>query len=271
MIRAVPGFGVDAGTQPGTPRPPAPRINIISLERTPERLAAFRRTNPHLTNTIVFTAVDGLTLSVDDLAAKGLVVPPIQYTAGRLGCMMSHTALWDQAIRSGQALTICEDDAIFNRGFERRAAEILAALPGDTDIIYWGWNFDAPTAIELIPGLSPCATAFGKNPQPQDIYSFQDNRIRPVAYRLLRAMGIVCYTITPQGAKRLRELCLPVRNETWEFPEIKARIANIGIDVAMAQALPRLQAFCSVPPLVMSLNELKESTVQPCPPRRLPG
>jgi len=236
------------------------RINIISLERTPERLAEFRRVNAHLKDVIVFKAVDGASLSQDDLAARGLIVPPIHYAKGPLGTMMSHTALWEHAATTGEITTVSEDDAIFNLDFERRALAVVAALPDDTDIIYWGWNFDAQAAIELIPGMSPCATGFGKNPLPGEIAPFQNCRTVPTAYRLLRAFGTMCYTITPSGARRLRKLCLPVRGETWDFPEIKVRIPNVGLDVGMANALPRIKGFCSFPPLVMSLNEPHRST-----------
>src|ERR1700681_4943930 len=241
------------------------RINVISLERTPERLVEFRKLNAHLKDVTVFKAIDGMALSQDDLAARGLIVPPIHYTPGTLGSMMSHTALWEHAAASGEITTICEDDAIFNLDFERRALEMMATLPDDTDIVYWGWNFDAQTSIELIPGMSPCATGFGKNPLPGEVAAFQNCPISPVAYRLVLAFGTGCFTITPHGARRLRQLCLPVKSEVWEFPEIRLRIPDNGLDAGMANALPRIKAFCSFPPLVMSLNDPQQSTIQPRP------
>src|SRR5580704_12015607 len=165
------------------------RINVISLERTPERLAEFRKLNGHLKHVAVFKAVDGATLSQDELAARGVIVPPIHYTKGTLGSMMSHTAMWEHAATSGEITTVCEDDAIFNLAFEARAIELISALPDDTDIIYWGWNLDANNAIEPIPGMSPCVTGFGKNPLPNEVGPFQNCPIRPVALRLLRAFG----------------------------------------------------------------------------------
>jgi glycosyl transferase, family 25 len=237
------------------------RINVISLERTPERLAEFRKLNGHLQDVAVSKAVDGVTLSQEELARRGVIVPPIHYRT--LGSMMSHTALWEHAAATGEITTICEDDAIFNLAFERRALELLKTLPDDTDIIYWGWNFDAQTAIELVPGMSPCTTGFGKNPLPSEIGPFQTCSIQPMAFRLLRAFGIMCYTITPKGARRLRELCLQVRGETWDFPAIRLRIANVALDAGMCNALPRIKAFCSFPPLVMSLNEPHRSLILP--------
>jgi GR25 family glycosyltransferase involved in LPS biosynthesis len=243
------------------------RINVISLERTPERLAEFRKLNAHLKNVVVFKGIDGQALSEGELAARGVIVPPIHYTKGALGTMLSHTALWDHAAATGEITTVCEDDTIFNLAFEHRALELIRALPDDTDIVYWGWNFDAQTAIELIPGMSPWVTAFGKNPRPGEIAPFQNCAISPVAFRLLRAFGIICYTITPAGARRLRELCLPVRGETWDFLEIRLRMANVALDVGVCNALPRIKAYCSFPPLVMSLNQ---SGTQPNAPRPKP-
>src|SRR5262249_17440381 len=147
----------------------------------------------------------------------------------------------------------------------RLAMGVIADVPDDTDLIYWGWNFNAHTAIEPIAGMAPCATTFGRNPRPEEIEAFQASRARPAAYRLLRALGIVCYTITPAGALRLKRHCLPVRNEVWEFPEIRLRIPNMGIDVGMANALPSLKAFACFPPLVVSLNDPTQSTIQPRP------
>jgi hypothetical protein len=141
--------------------------------------------------------------------------------------------------------------------------EILHALPDDTDLVYWGWNFDAQAAFEPIPGMSPCATWFGRNPTAQEIPPFQESATAPTAYRLLRAFGTLCYTITPNGARRLRQLCIPLRGETYEFPEIRFRIANAGIDVGICRAMPQIRAFCSFPPLAMSLNEAERSTVKP--------
>jgi glycosyl transferase family 25 len=243
------------------------RINVISLERTPDRLAEFRQLNKHLSNITVHKAVDGNKLSQDEMAAKGLIIaPPIHYSPGALGNMMSHIALWDHAATSGEITTVCEDDAILNFDFEARALDVMSALPDATDIVYWGWNFDAPTAIDLIPGMSPCATTLRRNPLPREIETFQSCRMHPVAHRLLRAFGTLCYTITPHGARRLRKLCLPVRNDVWDFPEIDTRVANLALDVAICHAMPSVSSFCSFPPLAMSLNDRRRSNVQLRPP-----
>jgi glycosyl transferase, family 25 len=180
-------------------------------------LASFRQVNAHLNNVHVFRAIDGISLSREDLAARGLIVPPIRYTEGAPGNMMSHVMLWESVAASGEVTTICEDDAIFNQGFERRAAYLLSVLPDDMDIIYWGWNLNSHTLIVPIPGMSPCLTWFGRDPLPQETAAFQAARISALPLRLLSAFGILCYTITPQGARNLRQGCLPVVDDVYFF------------------------------------------------------
>jgi hypothetical protein len=46
----------------------------------------------------------------------------------------SHVALWDMAMETGQPLTRCEDDAIFNDGFEFDADQVIRTLPPEWDL-----------------------------------------------------------------------------------------------------------------------------------------
>src|SRR5262249_8879264 len=150
---------------------------------------------------------------------------------------------WERAASSNQTTTICEDDAIFNAKFKSIASEILSRLPDDTDIIYWGWNLYALLAIEMFPVLPPVTVLFGRNPDPAEMPAIQQAHTNPTAFRLIRAFGSVCYTITPKGARLLRESCLPVRDDVWYFPEINLRMPNAALDVVMAHAFPSIRAF----------------------------
>ncbi|MGO9004903.1 MAG: hypothetical protein ACLQB4_03955 [Beijerinckiaceae bacterium] len=96
-------------------------------------------------------------------------------------------------------------------------------------------------------------------PHCREISAFQNCSSNPVPYRLLRAIGIICYTITPNGARRRRQLCLPVRGDIWVFREIRLRMPHQAVDVGMCNALPHVKGFYSFPPLVMSLNEPRQS------------
>jgi Glycosyltransferase family 25 (LPS biosynthesis protein) len=75
------------------------RVNVINLDRSEDRRTEFTTLNAHLADVARFPAIDGQRLEIASLVRRNA---------------MSHIALWDRAIESGQNLTICEDDAIFN-------------------------------------------------------------------------------------------------------------------------------------------------------------
>ena len=155
------------------------RINFINLDRSPERLAEFKTLNAHLTNCERFPAIDGRTLDIPTLVEKGLVTADIvrDYTIGNVGAAMSNIGLWDRAISSGQIVTAAEDDAIFNFGFERQAAEIIGRLPDDWDFILWGYDFDLFMCFQMLPGASPCLALFEQEQLRAGIRAFQTQTI----------------------------------------------------------------------------------------------
>lgn len=238
------------------------KIRLINLDRSTDRLAAFSARNSHLTTLSRFRAVEGATLDLASLVRINLIEPAIldHYTPGGIGCALSHLALWDQAISSGEPLTICEDDAIFHRSFESSAQEILDRLPAGWDFVMWGWNFDAVLAYDILPGISSCIAYLDQAGLRQAIHEFQDQRIVPGIYPLQRAFGLLCYTVSPEGARRLRDHCLPLRPMKVAFPGFNGLAENDGIDVMTNQAYPSLNAYITVPPLVVTENRKGAAT-----------
>lgn len=250
------------------------QIQLINLDRTPERLAAFASTNAHLTDVSRFPAVDGAALDLSALIQSGTIrkeilerneaVPkhiPAHYTRGAIGNALSHIALWQRAIERAQPLTVCEDDAIVHGLFASTAKRLLGTLPPDWDIILWGWNADSPVMFEALPGVSWCLTYF----DPLDIEDratvYQHQPLSPMAYRLREALGVVCYTVSPKGAQALREFCVPLRQMSVPSVGLKGLVPNAGIDIMLLAMFPRLKAFISFPPLVITKNSLAQSTV----------
>lgn len=246
------------------------RVHVINLDRSAERLAEFTRVNAHLSQVTRFAAVDGPRLDLATLARHGLVSDDVlaNFTMGSLGCALSHAALWDSAIRSGEALTVCEDDAIFNRYFERCAAEIMASLPVDWDIVVWAWNFDLFTYFELLPGVSGCLAQFDQDRMRTAAGDFQDLALSPRAFRLIWSFGTPCYTVSAKGARQLKSRLLPFRPLTLACPEgIRAPpqmpyYRVLSIDGALNSVYRELSAFVCFPPLAITKNEHAASTIQ---------
>lgn len=232
------------------------KVHLINLDRHADRLRQFAAANAHLRDFVRFPAVDGRNLDVAGLIRNGIVKPGIldTFTAARLGSALSHLALWEKTIESGQALTICEDDAILHPDFAAHAARLLRQVPADWDIILWGWNFNAALDMDFLPGVSPCLVLCEQDVLRTGAPRFQHQAISPQPFRVRQALGIPCYSVSTKGAQRLRQFCLPLRPMRLRLPG-RRLLRNVGLDCMMAGLYPEIAAFVSFPPVAITRNE----------------
>jgi GR25 family glycosyltransferase involved in LPS biosynthesis len=239
------------------------RISLLNLDRSTDRLASFLEINQHLTDVHRVPAVDGRTLNRVQLRQGGILADAMPtYTDGALGCALSHLAQWNLAATSDRFVTIAEDDAIFHLQFEPLAEKIIASLPTDWDIIQWGWNFDSILAFDLLPGISNSVAVFDQAKLRENIPAFMRLPVTPVAFRLQRSLGTVCQSVSPAGAAKLLKHCLPVRPMEVFYPVLSRSLQNTGIDNMMNDLYPQINAYVSLPPLVVTKNDQGASTVQ---------
>ncbi len=241
-----------------------PAVLVISLARSAVRRAHFANTNPLLHFQFV-DAVDGATLSPAQQNASWLFAEKLPYTSGGIGCALSHLSLWDLAISRNEPLTIAEDDAYFRADFVEKSAQILAQLPADWDIMLWGWNFDSVLIVDHVPPLAQTAMVFSQAQLQQSVESFQQGTGQVNVFKLFHAFGSMAYTISPQGAARLKAACFPLRSFQLHVPLINNLVGNTGIDTAMNSVYGQMDAYVCFPPLVVSKNDRQTSTVQVAP------
>ncbi len=226
-------------------------------------MLAFESLNAHLKPTLSrFAALEGKDVARGPLVDRGIITADLCYGDGALGCALSHLALWDLAIEKNQALTVSEDDAIFNRGFGPASESLIEALPRDWHMILWGWNFDSILMFDMIPGVSPCLGFFNQDQMRIGTDAFQSASLTPQPFRLLRMFGTIGYSVSPAGAQAMKQHCLPLRNMNVFFPGLERTLPNKGIDIALNDAFPRINAFVSFPPLIVTMNFHSISTVQ---------
>src|SRR5262249_41380468 len=159
-------------------------------------LATFQMVNEHVMPHVTrFSAVDGKKVERAALAESGIIASDLGYNDGALGLALSHIALWDLAVSEGRSITICEDDAVFNRMFFSTSESLLREIPSDWHVIIWGWNFDSVLWFDMIPGVSSCIGTFDQKSLRQGIDTFRSANLNPRAYRLLQAFGTICYSI----------------------------------------------------------------------------
>jgi glycosyl transferase, family 25 len=247
------------------------RIHFINLDRSKDRLAEFRSVNGNLTDAVRFPAIEGRSLDIQALARDNVVTADVlnTYHIGAIGCAMSNIALWDKVIETGQPLTICDDDTIFNHQFELQAEQVLSTLPPDWHFVLWGWNFDSFFCFEMLPGVSSCLALFEQDRLIPNVEVFQHQTVSPRVYRLLWAWGHPCYTVSPRGARELKSKLLPFRPMVIPCPEGYKRrpcppyFTVTGMDGALNGIYRDLNAFACFPPLVVTKNEHASSTIQP--------
>jgi GR25 family glycosyltransferase involved in LPS biosynthesis len=237
-------------------------IHLINLDRNAGRLAEFLATNPHLSSVRRFSAVDGSTISRKLFCEHGVLRTEMPaYSNGAVGCALSHLTLWKEAVTQSRLITVLEDDAITNKYFEAQAGALIESLPPDWDIVLWGWNFDSLLLIDFLPGVSPCMGVFSEQDLKKNASTYQQLHLKPQGFRLQRAFGTLGYSISPSGAAKFANHCLPIREMDVVCPGLKHAVSNFGIDVMMNALYPEVNAFVSFPPLAISKNEKSVSTV----------
>jgi len=245
-------------------------IHLVNLDRCPERVTEFCDLNRYLTSVSRFPAIDGRTLDLDSLVRRGLVTKDIltMCTVGAVGNAMSNLTLWEAGIARNQVVTICEDDAVFNYGFEACAEKVMKRLPNDWDIIYWGFNFDMFVVYDILPGVSPSIAIFNQEQMRARIKEFQTQTIFPQPFKTVWAFGPCCYSISPKGAKVIKSKILPLRPQVIPFPEAKGvppyspAWRTVGLDNFINAIHREISSFVCIPPLVVSKNEPGKSTIQ---------
>jgi len=238
-------------------------IQLINLDRSPDRLATFQAVNEHVMPHVTrFSAVDGENVERAALVERGIITSDLGYNDGALGNALSHIALWDMAIKEDRSLTICEDDAILNLSFCPAAENLLQELPPDWHLIRWGWNFDGILWFDMIPGVSGCISWFDQDSLRKGIDAFRSAKLRSRSYRFYQAFGTVCYSVSRVGAQLLRQRCLPLRNTNVYIPGLKASVPNSWFDIALNGVYGHLNCFVSFPPLVVTTNDHGISTVR---------
>jgi GR25 family glycosyltransferase involved in LPS biosynthesis len=236
-------------------------IHVISLKRTPERLERFIHNNPNISFEI-FEAVDSKKINLDVIPTN-ILPESSNYRPGAIGNALSHLSLWARAVEKNEVITICEDDALIHRDFISSSKKVINAIGDDFDFIAWGWNYDSTLWASPTPFLSPCKMEFNQESMRLNIGNFLSAPINSIPLRLHNSCGTIAYTITPSGAQKFLSCLLPLKNEVEVFIPNMAilKIKPTALDMAIGEAYTKTNSFVSFPPLVLTKNEIAESTV----------
>lgn len=233
-------------------------IFVINLPRRADRRATFEQWNAQEGLAIQFVeAIDGRELQWNELVEKGVVAPEAQhFTAGDLGCACSHKMLWEKSIQENRPVLVCEDDAILCPNFAARVEQLMPQLASTWDFVLCGFNFDAFLDVEILPGID-LRSRFSRNQlEEHDLQSFAASPRNSLLLPLNNAFGLCAYLISPDGARKLREWCFPLKGLALAIPAGPQIIHPTGyLDAIMNIYYRRIEAYVAIPPLAVSPND----------------
>jgi glycosyl transferase family 25 len=236
-------------------------VKAINLDRFPERFFQLQAWNPGIVFER-FSAIEGRDFTSEDCIGNGLITHENTYSAGVRGAAMSHVALWRACAAGTVPFHIAEDDVVLRADFWERSAELLARVPG-WDIVLWTHNFDWPASVHPTPALGNLVIQYCSVAQDVDIDRFRSETVTPMLLPLNSAAAIAFYSISPAGAKRMLEACLPIGNEAAEYVARPGSTwANTALDVEMARHYADMTAYLALPPLALAPNDMNRSTIR---------
>lgn len=226
------------------------------------RLEAFNIANAHVSDIERSIATEGGDIELSHLAERGIAEAGLTYTPGALGAALSHLALWGRAVRQNEALTIFEDDVKLCCNFGSESDRLISSLAPDWDILLFGYNFNGPITIDALPGLGRSVITFEEARMQQTANAFRTARPKSGLYRLLQGFGLCAYAISPSGARRLLECCLPLRAQEYQQLGLDRMVRNVGLDVVTSFHYGSLNAFAAFPPLAITPNDKATSSTR---------
>lgn len=233
---------------------------VINLDRLPGKYDGFLSRNA--ASNVIFErlpASDGAQMSEDEVITHKLVARGSQFTRGAVGCAASHMRIWNAVAQQSEPALVFEDDATVRFDINERLAELLPRL-GNWDYVTLGYNIDAVLDIEFAPGLR-ATTAF----QPQQLNDeadavFQASTTPVNGFRLHTCFGTPGYVVSPAGARKLLQLCFPMRNRSHYVALLGRDLTVAGIDRMMNCIFQDIEAYACFAPLVIPRNDTRTST-----------
>lgn len=234
---------------------------ILTLDVLAPRFQKFSLSNQHLAeiDPDIFLGVVGSSLSDEQIILENYATQELLLsgsgTRGLIGNAASHKKMWEIVATRGRGCLIIEDDAITHKGIAGFIHDNLMVLE-QNDITFFGYNTDAPLELETPEGRTLSIVTSPKYPDMDWMFSAlaKTNVSNVGLYKLRASFGMLCYWISPKGAKRLGGACFPLTMETCYIPFLPHRMPAISIDRRLCSIYARSSAWMAWPPLAYTEN-----------------
>ena len=238
---------------------------VISLERTPERKKKFIKNNDkYLVNYSFMNAIDGNKLNINNLTSE-IIRPGSQFSRGAIGCALSHYKIWNKIVETNKPIITIEDDAIFNKDFEKILVKILKNLPTDWDIVLFSHNYDSCIDFYIQENERIIGSHANNKPTIKTLNKFQNKKIKnAVTFPLVNCFGTSCLMTSPAGARKILKSCFPMDNRIIQVSGLH-QLKNIkcfSIDCLLNSIYKNINSFIVLPDIVTAPNDILQSTIK---------
>ena len=229
---------------------------VISLARTPKRLAEFR--NRFIGSSLPIEhlkGVDGAHLDLERLHQQGVIESSVlQWPRGQVGCALSHLRALHGVLARNRSLLILEDDVQLAPDWHQQLNHLLATAPEHWDLLLLGCNLDSCLQLEWAPGQTFTSLFQPRFPPQAALEAALDHVKQRQWFRLHKGLGLAGYLVSPLGAARILEWALPLRTLPIQASELPERPC-FSFDGQLNSLYPQLQAWAAFPPLMLGLND----------------
>lgn len=235
------------------------QVIVISLKSSKERREVFSKLNKHV-DYVYFDAVVGAELDDSITKNESIFSKNLNFNKGAMGNALSHISLWRYCVENDCSLTVAEDDCFFREDFHLIKSKLLGNENSDWDLISWGWNFDSPIYLNILKNISDISLFANQDQLRINTNKFLECKEFPKILPLRYSCGLPAYSITPTGAKKFLENCLPLSNINRYSGDV---FNNIGLDLSMSTVYPYTNSFVCLPPIAGTHNSKLDSSANP--------
>lgn len=230
------------------------KIYVINLKHRVDRKKFFLDHNQTFFP-IFFDAIIG-----QDLDSQ----PPEFFSAGSYGCALSHFKLWEKCIELNEPIIICEDDAILHPLLHELTQKFMN---DDVDFIHFGCNYDSIVDVELSTHHRLISCFSNSIITEKDIDEFKSSHTDTHFFKLRNSFGMMCYLITPKGAKKLLSID-NIRELRWKslyIPGLNRSINTYTLDCLLNYYYSKndecepINVYITLPPLAITQNDKTQS------------
>jgi GR25 family glycosyltransferase involved in LPS biosynthesis len=235
-------------------------IAVISLERTTNRWQRFLARNSNLLDNCKIEKIYGFDgKAQNQIIQKARIISQetkSSWTYGALGAALSHIYCWKICVNKNKSMVIMEDDVLLANNWQ---AVLKTKVSVESKLVLLGWNLDSMLQAEMFNSLEIISLFKPTYPNETAILKILNQNDLHQIRKLNHCFGLPAYWITPNMAKELLNMLLPIKIEQLilerGFPKYKTE----GIDGNLNLYYEKINAEIIIPPVALALNNRLDS------------